>query len=92
MGKVSSIRQLLVFLTGHRLSSNTPAGEVGSLTKIGAAIAFASILAAIQFGIAGWFLAMNLYWPLQLMMALVCASIGALIVLVLCATLRTAAS
>ena len=80
---MSSIRQLLVFLTGHRLSSNTPAGEVGSLTKIGAAIAFASILAAIQFGIAGWFLAMNLYWPLQLMMALVCASIGALIVLVL---------
>jgi hypothetical protein len=33
---------------------------VGSLTKIGAAIAFASILAAIQFGIAGWFLAINM--------------------------------
>ncbi|MDQ5883698.1 MAG: hypothetical protein QG556_34, partial [Pseudomonadota bacterium] len=55
---MTTVRQYLVFLTGHRISANTSAEEVGSLSKIGAAIAFASFLAALQFGIAGWFLAM----------------------------------
>ena len=80
---MSTIRQHLVFLTGHRISASTSAEEVGSLSKIGAAIAFASFLAALQFGIAGWFLAMDLHILLQILMALVFAGIGAAIVLVL---------
>jgi hypothetical protein len=80
---MSTIRQYLVFLTGHRISANAPVEEVGSLSKIGAAIAFASFLAALQFGIAGWFLAMDLHIALQVTMALTFAAIGAAIVLVL---------
>lgn len=80
---MTTVRQSLVFLTGHRISATTSAEEVGSLSKIGAAIAFASFLAALQFGIAGWFLAMDLHIALQILMALVFAFIGALIVLVL---------
>ena len=79
---MSTIRQRLVFLTGHRISARTSAEEVGSLSKIGAAIAFASFLAALQFGIAGWFLAMDLHILLQMLMALVFVFIGAAIVLV----------
>ena len=80
---MTTARQYLVFLTGHRISAQTSAEEVGSLSKIGAAIAFASFLAALQFGIAGWFLAMDLHILLQIVMALIFALIGALIVLVL---------
>ena len=80
---MSTIRQHLVFLTGHRISANTSAEEIGSLSKIGVAIAFASFLAALQFGIAGWFLAMDLHIALQALMALIFAGIGAAIVLVL---------
>ena len=40
--RMTTVRQYLVFLTGHRISARTPAEEVGSLSKIGAAIAFAS--------------------------------------------------
>ena len=80
---MTTVRQYLVFLTGHRISARTSVEEVGSLSKIGAAIAFASFLAALQFGIAGWFLAMDLHILLQILMALVFAVIGALIVLVL---------
>lgn len=80
---MTTIRQKLVFLTGHRIAANTSAEEVGSLSKIGAAIAFASFLAALQFGIAGWFLAMDLNIFLQILMALIFAIIGAGIVLVL---------
>lgn len=80
---MTTVRQYLVFLTGHRISANASAEEVGSLSKIGTAIAFASFLAALQFGIAGWFLAMDLNIFLQILMALVFALIGAAIVLVL---------
>lgn len=80
---MSTIRQYLVFLTGHRIAADAPVEEVGSLSKIGAAIAFASFLAALQFGIAGWFLAMDLHIVLQIAMALTFALIGAAIVLVL---------
>lgn len=80
---MTTVRQYLVFLTGHRISARTPAEEVGSLSKIGAAIAFASFLAALQFGIAGWFLATDLHLLFQIVMAFVFALIGASIVLVL---------
>lgn len=80
---MSPIRQFLVFLTGHRLASSLPDEEIGSLTKIGSAIAFATLLASIQFGIAGWFLANNLPITLKILMTCLCAMIGALIVLVL---------
>jgi len=76
-------RQFLVFLTGHRLSPDTPIKEIGSLTKIGSAIAFASFLAAIQFGIAGWFLSAGQPLVLRLIMTIVCSMVGSLIVLVL---------
>lgn len=76
-------RQFLVFLTGHRLSPDTPIKEIGSLTKIGSAIAFASFLAAIQFGIAGWFLSAGQPLVLRLIMTIVCSLVGSLIVLVL---------
>jgi hypothetical protein len=80
---MTTVRQYLVFLTGHRIGANTSAEEVGSLSKIGVAIAFASFLASLQFGIAGWFLAMDLNIFLQILMALIFATIGAGIVLVL---------
>lgn len=80
---MTTIRQYLVFLTGHRISPRTSPEEIGSLSKIGAAIAFASFLAALQFGIAGWFLVMDLHILLQILMAVVFATIGAGIVLVL---------
>ena len=80
---MSTIRQKLVFLTGHRITANASTEEIGSLSKIGAAIAFATFLAALQFGIAGWFLAMDLHIIWQVVMALVFATIGASIVLVL---------
>jgi hypothetical protein len=80
---MSTIRQYLVFLTGHRIAANAPVEEIGSLSKIGAAIAFASFLAALQFGIAGWFLAMDLHIGLQVALAITFALIGAAIVLVL---------
>jgi hypothetical protein len=82
-GCMTTIHQYLVFLTGYRISASTSSEEVGGLSKIGAAIAFASFLAALQFGIAGWFLAMDLNIFLQIMMALVFGLIGAGIVLVL---------
>lgn len=80
---MSSVRQFLVFLTGHRLSPDTPIKEIGSLTKIGSAIAFASFLAAIQFGIAGWFLSAGQPLVVRLIMTVVCAAVGSMIVLVL---------
>jgi hypothetical protein len=80
---MATVRQHLVFLTGHRISAKTTVEEIGSLSKIGAAIAFASFLAALQFGIAGWFLAMDLHIAMQALMSLVFAAIGAAIVLVL---------
>ena len=80
---MSTIQQYLVFLTGHRIAANAPVEEIGSLSKIGAAIAFASFLAALQFGIAGWFLAMDLHIGLQVALAITFALIGAAIVLVL---------
>ena len=80
---MSSVRQFLVFLTGHRLSPETPIKEIGSLTKIGSAIAFASFLAAIQFGIAGWFLSAGQPLVVRLIMTVVCSVVGSMIVLVL---------
>ena len=80
---MATVRQYLVFLTGHRITARTSVEEIGSLSKIGAAIAFASFLAALQFGIAGWFLAMDLHIAMQTLMSLVFAAIGAGIVLVL---------
>jgi ABC-type multidrug transport system fused ATPase/permease subunit len=80
---MSSVRQFLVFLTGHRLSPETPIKEIGSLTKIGSAIAFASFLAAIQFGIAGWFLSAGQPLIVRLIMTVVCSVVGSMIVLVL---------
>ena len=80
---MNSIRQFLVFLTGHRLSPDTPIKEIGSLTKIGSAIAFASFLAAIQFGIAGWFLSAGQPLVLRLIMTVVCSVVGSMIVLIL---------
>jgi ABC-type multidrug transport system fused ATPase/permease subunit len=76
-------RQFLVFLTGHRLSPDTPIKEIGSLTKIGSAIAFASFLAAIQFGIAGWFLSAGQPLAVRIIMTIVCSFVGSMIVLVL---------
>lgn len=78
-----NVRQFLVFLTGHRLTPDTPIKEIGSLTKIGSAIAFASFLAAIQFGIAGWFLSAGQPLIARLLMTIVCSAVGLLIVLVL---------
>lgn len=80
---MSPIRHFLVFLTGHRLVRPLPEEEIGSLTKIGSAIAFATLLASIQFGIAGWFLANNFPTTLKVLMTCISALIGALIVLVL---------
>jgi len=50
----------MVGITGHHIEPDTRPGDVGGLSKIGLSICFASLLAAIQFGIAGWYLSEGL--------------------------------
>ena len=80
---MGGLRKFFVFLTGHRVNANTPVEDIGSLGKIGAAVAFAGLLAGFQCGVAGWLLAMGLNSHLQILIMLICAIGGTSIVLVL---------
>ena len=73
----------MVGVTGHHLDSNTQPQEIGGLSKIGLSICFASILAAIQFGIAGWYLASSLDPDSRMMLAIVFGFVGASVVLII---------
>jgi ribosomal protein L29 len=73
----------MVGVTGHHLDGDTQPQEIGGLSKIGLSICFASILAAIQFGIAGWYLASSLDPDSRMMLALVFGFVGACVVLII---------
>ena len=73
----------MVGITGHHIESDTRPGDVGGLSKIGLSICFASLLAAIQFGIAGWYLSEGLDTDSRYITAAVTALIGSLIVLII---------
>ena len=75
--------KLMVGVTGHHLDESTQPQDIGGLSKIGLSICFASILAAIQFGIAGWYLAANLPADSRLLLASVFGFIGACVVLII---------
>lgn len=72
----------MVAVTGHRYDASVDPKDVGGLSKIGLSICFASILAAIQFGIAGWFLASGMSLDSRHLFAEIFAVIGALVVLI----------
>ena len=75
--------KLMVGVTGHHLDQSTQTQDIGGLSKIGLAICFVSILAAIQFGIAGWYLAENASADSRLVIACVFGFIGACVVLII---------
>jgi len=73
----------MVGITGHHIEPGTRPEDVGGLSKIGLSICFASLLAAIQFGIAGWYLTEGLDTDSRYIAAAVTAFIGSLIVLII---------
>lgn len=75
--------RLMVSVTGHHIEPNSKIQDVAGLSKIGLSICFASALAALQFGVAGWFLSSGLEPPLQSIAAVVMALIGACVVLII---------
>ena len=75
--------RVMVGITGHHIEPGTRPEEVGGLSKIGLSICFASLLAAIQFGIAGWFLSAGLDTDSRYIAAAVTALIGSLVVLII---------
>lgn len=73
----------MVSIAGHHVDLHTRAEDVGGLSKIGLSICFASLLAALQFGIAGWFLAVSLDPFEHAVVSVTIAFIGALVVLLI---------
>lgn len=73
----------MVAITGHHIDKGTEPEDVGGLSKIGLSICFAAFLAAIQFGIAGWYLGENFDPDTRVIFAAVTAIIGTCIVLII---------
>ena len=73
----------MVAVTGHYVGAHTNPQDIGGLSKIGLSICFASALAALQFGVAGWFLASGMVADSRLVVAIVMALIGACVVLII---------
>ena len=72
----------MVAVAGHHVDASTQPEEIGGLSKIGISICFASALAALQFAIAGWFLADGFMGDARVAFAMVLGLIGASIVLI----------
>jgi len=73
----------MVGITGHYVDHTISPEDVGGLSKIGLSICFASLLAALQFGIAGWFLSENLGLFAQTLISITTGIVGALVVLII---------
>jgi len=80
---VNFFTKAMVSVTGHHLDESTHPEEIGGLSKIGLAICFASLLAAMQFGIAGWYLSEGLDSEARTLFSLVMGMIGCFIVLII---------
>lgn len=80
---MNAFTKAMVAITGHHIEPGTRPEDVGGLSKIGLSICFASLLAAIQFGIAGWFLSEGLDTESRYITAGVTAIIGSLVVLII---------
>jgi len=75
--------KVMVAMTGHYINSATRAEDIGGLSKIGLSICFAAALAALQFGVAGWFLASGIDADARIAVSMVTAIVGACIVLII---------
>lgn len=73
----------MVGITGHHIDRGTRPEDIGGLSKIGLSICFASLLAAMQFGIAGWYLSVGLDFESRVIFAALTALIGSLVVLII---------
>jgi len=80
---VNAFTRVMVGITGHHIEPGTRPEDVGGLSKIGLSICFASLLAAMQFGIAGWYLSEGLDADSRAFFATVTALIGSLVVLII---------
>jgi hypothetical protein len=80
---INPFTRAMVGITGHHVDFNTRPEDIGGLSKIGLSICFASFLAALQFGIAGWFLAGNLDPIVRALVSFTTGLIGALVVLLI---------
>jgi hypothetical protein len=80
---INTFTRAMVGITGHHVDFNTRPEDIGGLSKIGLSICFASFLAALQFGIAGWFLAGDLDPIVRALVSLTTGLIGALVVLLI---------
>ena len=80
---INAFTRAMVSITGHHVDFHTRSEDVGGLSKIGLSICFASFLAALQFGIAGWFLASDLDPIVRASVSLTTGLIGALVVLLI---------
>ena len=73
----------MVGITGHYVDTTTNPEDVSGLSKIGMSICFASMLAALQFGIAGWFLSENLDLIVRIIISATTSLVGAFVVLII---------
>jgi len=80
---INAFTRAMVGITGHQVDIDSHPEDVGGLSKIGLSICFASFLAALQFGIAGWFLAGDLDPVVRALVSITTAFIGALVVLLI---------
>lgn len=80
---MNAITRAMVSITGHQVEASTKIQDVAGLSKIGLSICFASALAALQFGVAGWYLSSGLGPESQWVGSFVMGVIGACVVLII---------
>lgn len=82
---MNAIKQLLVFLTGHRMGAQDKgsAEEYSGLSKIGASIVLAALLCAINIGIFAWVMAADATPLVRALLAALGALFGGILVLVI---------
>jgi hypothetical protein len=73
----------MVGITGHHIDRTTRLEDVSGLSKIGLSIVFAACLAALQFGIAGWFLSPGLDVGSRIAFVVITSLLGMSIVLII---------
>jgi len=80
---VNFFTKTMVGITGHYVDTTTNPEDVSGLSKIGMSICFASLLAAMQFGIAGWFLSESLDPIVRILISVATSLVGAFVVLII---------
>lgn len=82
---MNAIKQLLVFLTGHRMSARDKGSteEYSGLSKIGTSIVLAALLCATNIGIFAWVMAADATPLVRAVLAALGALFGGILVLVI---------